>query len=69
MHVRDTFFKKKRRLYFFTVPKEREVNRRLEVVGRGKWVPKERGANRRVVVVRGYPSIICCLLSPTQKDC
>jgi hypothetical protein len=68
MHVRATFLiKKKYYLYFFTVPKEREVKRRLEVVVRGKSVPKEREANRRLVVVRGIHRGFFGLLSPTQK--
>jgi hypothetical protein len=50
------------------VPKEREVNRRLEVVGREIWVPEEWGVNRRLEVVRGIHPGCVGLLSPTQKD-
>ena len=49
------------------VPKEREVNRRLEVEGRGKWVPEEREVNRRLDVVRALHPGCVGLLSPTQK--
>jgi hypothetical protein len=44
------------------------VNRRLEIVGRGKWVPKERGANRRLVVVRGWCSCYESLKDKTERS-